>query len=218
MSYRNDSDASHRAATAIAVAALEATAIFAIVSALSVTFKPQSTLPNPTATNIPMPLPTPTQKAKPVVRQRHDASQPVHDPLAPPVTDPLTPPIPQPTGSIVPTPQPTPDAVPEQPRQPPFVARAPRPIGHPSTWATPDDYPSRDLHENHSGVTGFRLTVGSDGKVVACVVTASSGYPGLDRATCEFVSRRAQFEPAVDSMGARVAGSYANSIHWVIPD
>jgi protein TonB len=54
--------------------------------------------------------------------------------------------------------------------------------------------------------------------VVSCTVTASSGFPGLDRATCDNVSRRAHFEPATDGSGAKVPSSYANKIRWVIPD
>ena len=74
-----------------------------------------------------------------------------------------------------------------------------------------------DLREGNQGVTQFTLTIGADGKVQSCMVTASSGFPGLDKATCDNVSRRARFEPATDGSGNRVGGTYSNRIRWEIP-
>ena len=99
-----------------------------------------------------------------------------------------------------------------------FTPRAARPIGNPASWVSTNDYPARDLREGNQGTTGFALTVGTDGRVVACQVARSSGFPGLDKATCDALSRRARFTPASDANGAKVTGRYASSIRWVIPD
>jgi protein TonB len=40
-------------------------------------------------------------------------------------------------------------------------------------------------------VTGFRLTIGTDGKVSDCQVTKSSGSAELDKTTCDLMRRRA---------------------------
>ena len=116
---------------------------------------------------------------------------------------------------------PAPVAVPAPPPPPPpapkFTAKAASPKGNPGNWATTNDYPSRALREEREGTTGFRLTVGPDGRVADCSVTRSSGSPDLDQATCDNVRRRARFNPAMDGNGQPTTGSYASSVRWVIP-
>ena len=92
-----------------------------------------------------------------------------------------------------------------------------QPRGNPGSWATTNDYPSRALREEREGTTGFRVNVGTDGRVTDCQVTSSSGSPDLDEATCTNVSRRARFKPATDANGQPTTGSYSNRVRWVIP-
>lgn len=92
------------------------------------------------------------------------------------------------------------------------------PVGDPGRWATTEDYPAAELRREIQGTARFRVSVGTDGRVQACEIVASSGSPGLDKATCDHVSRRARFKPATDESGAKVTGSYSNAVSWVIPD
>ena len=92
------------------------------------------------------------------------------------------------------------------------------PNGQPGLWATANDYPARDLRENHAGTVRFSLSISADGKVGGCIVTGSSGWPGLDAATCRLISARARFTPATNEDGQAMAGSYYGSIRWVIPE
>ena len=119
------------------------------------------------------------------------------------------PPIPQPVVLAPPAP-----AAPPPPRLQPKGAQ---PKGNPASWATTNDYPTRALREERAGTTGFRVSVGPDGKVTSCSVTSSSGSPDLDEATCSNVTRRARFAPATDGEGNPTSGSYSNRIRWVIP-
>ncbi|OYZ47030.1 MAG: energy transducer TonB [Novosphingobium sp. 16-62-11] len=115
---------------------------------------------------------------------------------------------------------PAPVALPAPPAAPPpprFTPKAAAPKGNPGNWATSNDYPSRALREEREGTTGFRVTVGTDGKVTDCKVTRSSGSPDLDEAACSNIRRRARFAPATDGDGNPATGSYSNSIRWVIP-
>jgi periplasmic protein TonB len=89
--------------------------------------------------------------------------------------------------------------------------------GNPGSWATTSDYPSRALNQQREGTTGFRVTVGPDGRVSDCSVTSSSGHADLDAATCSNVKRRAKFEPALDASGNPTTGSYSNRVTWRIP-
>lgn len=99
-----------------------------------------------------------------------------------------------------------------------FIPRVASPKTNPGTWATTLDYPPRAIREGRQGVTAFRVTVGTDGKVSDCMIIRSSGSQDLDDATCAKVSKRAKFEPATDSSGNKVTGSYANSIRWQLPE
>lgn len=121
------------------------------------------------------------------------------------------PPIPAPPAPVA---LPAPPAAPPPPR---FQPKGAAPKGNPGSWATSNDYPSRALREEREGTTGFRVTVGPDGKVTDCQITRSSGSPDLDEATCSNVRRRARFTPATDGEGQPTTGSYSNSIRWVIP-
>ncbi len=115
---------------------------------------------------------------------------------------------------------PPPQIVPPPPAAPPpprFTPKGASPKGNPGNWATTNDYPSRALREERQGVTGFRVSVGTDGRVTSCDVTSSSGSPDLDEATCSNVTRRARFTPASDGEGQPTTGSYSGRIRWVIP-
>ncbi len=161
---------------------------------------------------------------------------PEEPPPPPPKQDTPPPPIvapPPPISFNAPAPQvqtvnvappvalpPAPVALPPAPVAPPpprFTPKGAAPKGNPGSWATSNDYPSRALREEREGTTGFRVSVGTDGKVTDCQITRSSGSPDLDEATCANVRRRARFTPATDGEGNPTTGSYANSVRWVIP-
>lgn len=102
------------------------------------------------------------------------------------------------------------------PPAPPAVATPLSPRGSPGSWVTNDDYPPSAQRDGVEGVTGFRLSVGPDGKVTGCAVTASSGSSLLDDTACRLLTRRARFNAAKDASGAGVAASYAGRFRWKI--
>lgn len=134
--------------------------------------------------------------------------------ISPPVEITNTIPPPAPPPIIVAPPAPV--AAPPPP-PPKFTPKSPVPRGNPGSWATTNDYPTRALREEREGTTGFRVTVGPDGRVTDCQVTSSSGSPDLDEAACSNVRRRARFTPATDGEGNPTTGSYSNRVRWVIP-
>ena len=123
-------------------------------------------------------------------------------------------PMPPPPIQQLPIQAPPAPAAPPPPRIQPKKAV---PKGSPANWATTNDYPTRALREERAGTTGFRVSVGPDGRVTSCSVTSSSGSPDLDEATCSNVTRRARFSPATDGEGNPTTDSYSNRIRWVIP-
>lgn len=145
----------------------------------------------------------------------------VPPPVAPPVKINVSTAPPQiQTVTVAPPPAPivlAPPAPAPAPPPPKGPSSGPQPRGNPGSWATTNDYPSRALREERSGTTGFRVTVGSDGRVVDCQVTSSSGHADLDQATCQNVTRRARFKPALQD-GQPVQSTYSNRVRWVIPE
>jgi protein TonB len=134
--------------------------------------------------------------------------------VSPPITTVTTPPPPAPPVLVVAPPGP---AAPPPPPPPKFTPKSAQPKGNPGNWATTNDYPTRALREEREGVTGFRVTVGTDGRATGCDVTSSSGSADLDQATCSNVMRRARFTPATDGEGNPTTGSYSSRVRWVIP-
>lgn len=140
--------------------------------------------------------------------------------VAPPPKVNLAPP-PQMTVVSEPPPAPPPMVVlppaPAAPPPPRFSPKGAIAKGNPGNWATTNDYPARALREEREGTTGFRVSVGPDGRVTDCQITSSSGHADLDQATCDNVRRRARFTPATDGEGNPTTGSYSNRVRWVIP-
>lgn len=131
-------------------------------------------------------------------------------PAAPVIETVTTPPPVMPPMVLVPPP-------PAAPPPPRFTPKGASPKGNPGNWATTNDYPARALREEREGTTGFRVTIGPDGRVTDCQITSSSGHSDLDQATCDNVRRRARFAPATDGEGNPTTGSYQNRVRWVIP-
>lgn len=122
---------------------------------------------------------------------------------------------PQPYVPPVQVPNPAPPAPPPPPPPAGPTTRA-APKGNPGSWVTNDDYPTRAMREERQGTTGFRLSVGPDGRATGCEVTSSSGSPDLDSTACSLLMRRSKFTPAMEN-GKPVAGSYTGRMRWEIP-
>lgn len=147
----------------------------------------------PPVTQSPIPLPSP------------NVSPP--SPPVPPV--PFNPAPPVPDRPVAPPPPPPPPAVDK--------SKPARPSNSPGGWANSGDYPDSEIRAKKEGTTGFRVTVGPNGKVTDCQVTSSSGSSRLDSIACTKIKARARFTPAVDRDGNPTSGSYSNSIRWVLP-
>ena len=66
-------------------------------------------------------------------------------------------------------------------------------------WFLVSDYPATAVAAHHQGNVGVSFAIGTDGRVSACRIVRSSGYPELDSITCPSLERRARFKPAVDA-------------------
>ena len=100
---------------------------------------------------------------------------------------------------------------------PAFDPVGPVPRNGPAGWITNDDYPRRGITRELEGTSGYRVVVGSDGRVNACEITRSSGHAVLDGAVCNLIQRRARFDAARDGSGERVVGTYTGTVTWQLP-
>jgi protein TonB len=154
--------------------------------------------------------------------------QPVQPPpvvTPPPIVRTNTMPPPIVTTNIAPPPQmtytappapPTPPAPPPPPPPPRKVQPAKAKANLASLFSD-EDYPASAVRAGESGATGFRLEVGSNGRVTSCSVTSSSGSSALDTTTCRLLKSRARFSPATDNTGAATTDTIGGRIVWRLP-
>jgi len=220
MSYLNQAqDPKRRAAALTGTLAIQATLAFAVVTGLTMAadkpireYKPIFEFRDPVPPK-PDPLPDPAPQQRSTV-----ITAPV-PPLDLTRTDPHVEVTNDPTETqIVYTPTP-PVYHPDPPRPvTSFVPHAARPSNSPQSWVTTRDYPGGPLRSEIEGTAGYRVIVGTNGRVSSCEVVRPSGNGQLDSATCRYITQRARFEPATDDTGAKIVGSYTGSVRWEIPD
>lgn len=80
-----------------------------------------------------------------------------------------------------------------------------------------DYYPEGALKRGEQGRVAFKLTIERDGWIGACEVTESSGFPALDRETCEIMVQYAKVKPARRADGKAVRAVQDGHIIWKLP-
>lgn len=159
--------------------------------------------------------PVPTPQAQTPAPPVYMPPTPFNLPLDPPTSDPV--PLPTP-GPIVPNATPSATPSPAGTMAPLGDPVAARPRNEPGGWITTSDYRSSWINRGMTGIAGFRVTVGTNGRAQGCVITQSTGHGALDEATCQLIERRARFEPARDAQGNRTSGTFASKVRWQIPE
>lgn len=221
MSYIDQAQDPRRSATAlVGVVAIHAAIGLGLIVGLTVSgMVPEEDGWDPfTLTPDPLPKPPPPEPAKQETKESFVTVPPT--PLKALNDDPVevvVKPIDEPR-ELIRDPGPLVEPVVEPTVKPAFTPRRARPSNNAARWITNDDYPARALRAEAEGLAGYRLIVSTNGQVSACEVTRSTGNGQLDDATCDFIARRARFEPATDETGAKVVGSYTGTVKWEIPE
>jgi protein TonB len=107
---------------------------------------------------------------------------------------------------------PSPSPPPPRSFTPPQRARA-----NLNSYFSTDDYPSDARRARAQGDTLVSMTIGPDGRVANCMVTASSGSSALDVASCRILRQRARYSPARDAAGNPTTGRDSGRITWRLP-
>lgn len=224
MSYADrNSNPNQKFLTGGVVALIQGGVALALINGFAVTmFKPE---PQKNPEGIMVRLNPPPPPPKPQTEQEQPKLiDPVITTSIPPIKIPTAIETPTPVQSATPTSSGTPDGTiidpipqPSSTPSPRFQPRGAMPRNDPSSWVTTLDYPTNELRAEHQGMVRFRVDVDARGRVAQCSILSSSGYSGLDEATCKYVSRRARFEPATNADGQASAGTYMGTIRWIIP-
>lgn len=78
-------------------------------------------------------------------------------------------------------------------------------------------YPKRALAAREQGSVGFRVKIDASGQPTECQVTKSSGFPLLDKETCDLITLRAVFKRAEGITGSQVS-THDGVVNWKLPD
>lgn len=97
------------------------------------------------------------------------------------------------------------------------MTRRPEPLGNPGEWATTLDYPASAMRQGNIGIVQFRLDVGADGKVAGCHVLYRTNPDEFADLTCQILSKRARFKPALDRNGMPARSFWISKVRWMLP-
>lgn len=171
--------------------------------------------PPPPPPDIPPPPPPPDQPQQPppvvspppIVQNPNPPPQVIQTVQTPPPAAPMMP-------RAAP---PAPPAPPPAPPAPPHVSQAAVAKGNPGQYFGPDAYPPAAQRAEAQGRVVARLTIGTDGRVTDCSVTASSGNGDLDSTTCRIAKSRVRYTPAKDENGNPISSTATLPVRWVLP-
>lgn len=169
----------------------------------------------------PPPPPPPPEEPPPPPPDQQLQPPPVVSP--PPIVQTNTPPpviintVPTPPPVYIPTPTAPPPA-PPAPAPAPRVSQAAVAKGDVGRFFGADAYPPAAQRAEAQGRVATRITVGTDGRVTDCSVTASSGNDDLDSATCRIFKSRVRYTPARDDSGNPITQTLnPPAIRWALP-
>ena len=97
-------------------------------------------------------------------------------------------------------------------------SRSAAPANNSAGWFTGKDYPPVARKGQMQGRVGIELTIDTNGKVIACLVTSTSGWPLLDELTCNLARERAKFTPARNTAGQPIVAKYPLGTRWFLPE
>ncbi len=94
------------------------------------------------------------------------------------------------------------------------LTRAAVPKSNPGNWITSRDYPTDLLRKGAQGLVQFRLSVSPEGKPTQCHIQQSTRPEGFDKAVCDTLMRRGQFEPALGADGQPIASFWRSAVRF----
>lgn len=97
-------------------------------------------------------------------------------------------------------------------------ARMSRPPTHVAGGFVDTDYPAAAINRSQAGTTFVRYTVRADGSVGDCRIIFTSRVPLLDATTCQLITARFRYSPALDAHGNPAPYMLVERVRWGIVD
>lgn len=95
------------------------------------------------------------------------------------------------------------------------LSRPLKPLSNPVMWFRTNDFPMNAAMQGHNGLVQVRMDVDTEGKMVGCHVLRRTNPDEFADITCEVLSKRARFSPALDAGGKPVKSFYMFKLHWI---
>jgi hypothetical protein len=95
------------------------------------------------------------------------------------------------------------------------LVRQTTPANYPGNWITQRDFPPRPLARGSNGLVQFRLDVDEAGSVRGCRVLFRTNPDEFADLSCQLLSKRAKFTPALNAEGKPVRSYYVGRVKWV---
>lgn len=96
------------------------------------------------------------------------------------------------------------------------LAIGPKPKSNPGLWLNSGDYPQEALAAGHQAIVRFRLMVDAAGHVTNCAVQSAIAKGDFGKVSCDLLTRRARFEPALTTNGLAKESYYVGKVKWVM--
>ncbi len=98
------------------------------------------------------------------------------------------------------------------------ILTPPKPLSKPGTWLGSNDYPTAMLYKGGNGLIQFRLDLEVDGSVSKCAILDQAGDSVFSKTTCDLISKRAKFSPAIGRNGQPIRSFYVDAVRWIMND
>ncbi len=95
------------------------------------------------------------------------------------------------------------------------LQQRPVPIDSPATWLRTGDFPTPAVFQGHNGLVRFRLDIDASGMPRGCRVLYRTNPDEFADLTCQLITKRARFKPALDAQGKPVKSFYINNVRWM---
>lgn len=96
------------------------------------------------------------------------------------------------------------------------LAIGPKPKSNPRTWLNSSDYPQDALAAGHQAIIRFRLMIDATGQITGCTIQSAMAKEDFAKISCDLLTRRVRFEPALTASGLAVASYFVGKVQWLL--
>lgn len=92
------------------------------------------------------------------------------------------------------------------------------PKSNPQDWIRSGDYPRTQLQKGQIAIIQFRLNIDTNGRATDCFIQRSIGDEAFDKAVCNNLLKRSEFNPALDNDGNPMDSYFIDKVRFQLPN